>query len=151
MSFQLLGRPAGEGKKGRFKRRREERMSSLKRCICEISESCIENETPPTVAEFSPNPALLFHGNVLLDSSHASTCYIVFLPPFGLHVYPSCLPGLFKAYLPMPAPPLQSSTAINQQQGWRGQTEEPLRLRSDCFSLSSARRLLLLQMDDGSG
>lgn len=104
MSFQLLGRPAREGKKGRFKRRREERMSSLKRCVCEISESCIENETPPTVAEFSPNPAPLFRGNVLLDSSHASTCYIVFSPPFGLHVYPSRLPGHFKAYLPMPAP-----------------------------------------------
>lgn len=105
MSFQLLSHPAGEGKKGRFKRSREERMSSLKRYVCEITESCIENETPPTVVEFSPNPAPLFHGNVLLDSIHVSTCYVVFSPPFGLRVYQSSLPGLFKAYLPMPDPP----------------------------------------------
>lgn len=43
--------------------------------------------------------------NILLGSSRVSTCYFVFSPPFGLCVYPSSLPGLFKAYLPMPAAP----------------------------------------------
>lgn len=148
MSFQLLLRPVGrDEKKGKFKRR-EEATSLLMRYVCETPESWKRINRHPQWRRSSKTKLPSSMENILLESCVYFD--FVFSQPFGLCVYPSSLPGPFKAYLPMPPPP-QTSAAINQQQGWRGQTEEPLRLHGDCFSLSWARRLLLLQMDDGSG
>lgn len=63
-----------------------------------------ENKSPPTMAEFFQNPTTLLNGKHPF-STHVSTCDFVFSQPFGLCVYPSSLPGPFKAYLPMPPPP----------------------------------------------
>lgn len=75
--------------------------------------------------------------------------------PFTLHVYPSSLPGSRGALRPTyqtpvpasPGPPLLSTSS----RGGEARLKSPLSLPSDCLSLSSARRFLLLQMDDWSG
>lgn len=70
--------------------------------------------------------------------------------PSTLHVYPASLPSSRGARKPIPTgarlPPLSTSS-----RGGEARLESPLSLLSDCLSLSSARRLLLLQMDDWSG
>lgn len=80
-----------------------------------------------------------------------------FLPsvPFTLHVNPSSLPGSRAAPRPTyqiptpasPSPPLLSTSS----RGMKARLKSPLSRPSDCLSLSSARRFLLLQMDDWSG
>lgn len=97
------------------------------------------------------NKQLFYIKNILPNLSILFRWYFVYSVPLpSVFIHPSNQPEHVEAYLHLPSSP-QSSPAINQQQGFRGQTEEPLSLPSDCLSLSSARRLLLLQMDDWSG
>lgn len=112
----------------------------------------------------------IFYG--LMDRSHLSPQMKTGenLPPahrndvlglLFLSLHPPCLssqstiqPGHSQAHTyqcQAPAAPRPPSPLSTSSRGGEARLESPLSLLSDCLSLSSARRLLLLQMDDWSG